>query len=292
MEEVKTLPIVGTGLSGLVGSKFVELFSHKYQCSNLDLTVGVDITNEQQVMKAVEASKAPVIIHMAAFTDVNAAWAQNGDKHGVCYKVNVDGTANIAKAAKAFNKHLIHLSTAFVFDGQKDGLYVEEDVTNPIEWYGVTKAEAEDVVQNTCDSWTIFRIDQPFRQDLFGRKPDTTHKLAASLKDKTAYPQFTDHYFSPTIIEDFCAVLDWAVEDKPQGIFHAVSGIKVSDSEYAVMINESLQLGADVKQGSLAEYLKTTSRPYQKNTAMSCEKLKNESNMKFTPLHEALERLE
>ena len=291
MKKTPLLPLVGTGLSGLVGSKFVSMFAKTYACTNLDLTVGVDITNESQVMKAIEKSPADVVIHFAAFTDATAAWQQTGDKNGLCYKVNVDGTRNIAKAARAFGKHCIHLSTAFVFDGEKNTLYTEDDATNPVEWYGTTKAMAEDIVQNTCSSWTIFRIDQPFRSDVFAKKPDTAHRLITSLTQGTLYPQFVDHWFSPTILEDFSRVLDWAVQDKPQGIFHATSGVKVSDFEYATMIKEALHLAGEVKQGKLAEYLRTLNRPYQRNTAMSSEKLKSETNIAFTPLHQALEQL-
>ena len=285
------MEILGTGLSGLVGSKFVDLFSQKYSFSNLDLSVGVDITDIESVRAKVKQSTSPVIIHMAAFTDATKAWEQSGDTHGICYKVNVLGTENIAKAAAEFGKHMIHISTAFVFDGNKQTMYVEDDNTSPIEWYGYTKAKAEEVVQASQASWTIFRIDQPFRSDVFEKKPDTAHRLITGLTQGTLYPQFIDHWFSPTILEDFSRVLDWAVQDKPQGIFHATSGVKVSDFEYATMIKEALHIDGEIKQGKLAEYLHTINRPYQKNTAMSSEKLKSETNIAFTPLHQALEQL-
>ena len=116
--------VLGTGLSGLVGSRIVDLLSSKYSFENLDLTTGVDITNEDQVLRFAEKSSAKTIIHMAAFTDVTTAWQQNGDKNGACYKVNVIGTENIAQAAQKTGKHLIHLSTAFVFYFVKDCVYL------------------------------------------------------------------------------------------------------------------------------------------------------------------------
>jgi dTDP-4-dehydrorhamnose reductase len=209
--------IIGTGLSGLVGSRVVNVLSSRYAFENLDLTTGVDITNEEQVIEAMQKSQAQTVVHMAAFTDPTAAHQQKGDKAGLCYKVNVVGTENIARAAQKTGKHLIHLSTAFVFDGEKDGMYTEDDELHPIEWYGETKALAEEAVQNICDSWTIFRIDQPFRSDDYSKKPDTTHKIIAGLKAGTLYPQFTDHWFAPTIIEDFAEMIDWSVEQKTQG---------------------------------------------------------------------------
>ncbi len=282
--------ILGTGLSGLVGSRVVDQLS-SWTFSNLDLTTGVDITNEQQVMQAVEQSPADVILHLAAFTNANAAWEQRGDKNGVCYKVNVLGTENLVKAAQTFGKHFIHVSTAFVFDGTKEDMYVEDDEVHPIEWYGETKALAEEVVQQKCDHWTIFRIDQPFRSDKYDKKQDTTHNIIAGLQSKKLYPQFVDHWFSPTILEDFALAIQWAAENKSQGIFHATSNVKVSDFEYATMVNDALHLGGEVQQGLLENYLKTLNRPYQRNTAMSSTKLAQASNLEWTPLDEAIRKI-
>lgn len=284
------MQILGTGLSGLVGSRIVDQLS---DCvfSNLDLTTGVDITNEQQVMDAVQKSPAEVILHLAAFTDPNAAWDQKGDKNGVCYKVNVTGTENLVKTAQSFGKHFIHVSTAFVFDGTKEDIYVETDDVHPIEWYGETKALAEEVVQQKCDHWTIFRIDQPFRSDKFEKKSDTTHRIITGIQTKKLYPQFVDHWFSPTIIEDFALAVNWAAENKSQGIFHATSNVKVSDFEYATMVNDALHLDGEIQQGFLENYLKTLNRPYQRNTAMNSSKLQETANLIPTQLSEALERI-
>lgn len=283
-----SMTILGTGLSGLVGSRVVDLLDKTYTFQNLDLTTGVDITNEDQVLRSFESSDAPAVIHMAAFTDATKAWEDRGNKDGLCYKVNVVGTENIAKAAQKTGKQMIHVSTSFVFDGENDGMYTEEDDVHPVEWYGETKALAEEVVQSMCDLWAIFRIDQPFRSDKYEKKMDTTHKLIANIQRRTLYPQFTDHWFSPTIIEDFARVLDWAIQNKVCGMYHATSGIKVSDYEYACMINDALHLGGDITQGSLTEYLKTTQRPYQRNTAMSSKKLQEAANITFTPLEQAI----
>src|SRR5260221_8916865 len=104
---MQKIPLLGTGLSGLVGSKFVDMYSDTYDFANMDLTNGVDILNEEQVVEFVSKSKASVIVHMAAFTDVTKAFEQEGDKEGMAYKVNVIGTRNMVKASKQFGKHLI-----------------------------------------------------------------------------------------------------------------------------------------------------------------------------------------
>lgn len=265
-------PVLGTGLSGLVGSKFVELFQSVYDFKNLDLASGVDITDEMSVKKVIEENPAEVLIHFAAFTDVSKAHEQQGDKSGAVYKVNVEGTRYIAQASKNAGKHLIHISTAYVFDGEKGGLYTEEDQISPIEWYGQTKAWAEEEVAKSGVNSTILRIDQPYRQDEFPKK-DILHRIKEQLETNTLPPMFTDHTFTATRIEEFAQTLNFIIQKRPQGIFHASTDEKTSDYEFALKVKEQFGLPGEVKQGSLVEYLKTAKRPYQKNTAMDTQKL-------------------
>lgn len=286
--------IIGTGLSGLVGSRFVELFSEKYDFRNFDLSdpaQPVDILKFDSVLAACQASSAEVLIHFAAYTDVNKAWEQKGDKNGLAYQVNVVGTENIIKAAETTGKRIIHISTAFVFDGKKKEKYVETDATGPIEWYGETKALAEEAVMKSSAPWTIFRIDQPFRADRF-KRPDTVHRVIDGLVAGTLYPQFTDHSFGPTWIDDFARVLDWTVSSKSTGIYHASSGESWTDYDFAEAIRRELKLPGEVGKGSIAEYLKTAKRPYHLNTAMDVSKLATESGLSFTKIVDAMKMVE
>ena len=125
-----------TGMSGMIGDRFSELYGHKYDFTNLDLTQDVDITDKKSVDKMIKETEAEQILHLAAFTDVNAANKQKGDKKGSAYMVNVVGTQNIVDAAKKYNKYLIHISTDFVFGGDRNKPYNEDNQPDPIEWYG------------------------------------------------------------------------------------------------------------------------------------------------------------
>ena len=100
------MKIIGTGLSGLVGSRIVELLSDEHQFINFSLDSGIDITNLSLLKeKFSENKEAGAVLHLAAFTDVNAAWKQNNDKNGICYKVNVLGTKNIARLCQLNKKY-------------------------------------------------------------------------------------------------------------------------------------------------------------------------------------------
>lgn len=284
------IPLLGTGLNGLIGSKFMADFGDKYDFDNLDVRSAirpVDITNEKQVRAVLSASDAEFVVHMAAFTDVTGAWQQTGDVNGACYVVNVKGTENLVKVCAETGKHLIYLSTAYVFDGEKKEMYVETDKTNPIEWYGKTKALAEEVVQNSNISWTILRIDQPFRNDPF-EKIDTLHRVIEGMKNNKLYPQFTDHYVGPTYINDFVKIIDFAISQKLTGLYHASSGESWTDFDFAKFTNETLALNFDLKEGSLAKYLEASNRPYQKNTALNIDKLRNVLDFRLKTIKEAI----
>ena len=287
---MNSIPLLGTGLNGLVGSKFVTDFKDKYDFDNLDLRNAlrpVDITNEKQVLSVVADSEAQFLVHMAAFTDVTGAWQQTDDVNGLCYQVNVKGTENLVKACAQTGKHLIYLSTAYVFDGEKKEMYVETDETNPIEWYGKTKALAEEVIQDSDIDWTILRIDQPFRNDPFS-KVDTLHRVLDGMRNNKLYPQFSDHYFGPTYINDLAKIIDYVIRQKVTGLYHASSGESWTDFEFAQFINQKFNLNFDLKSGSLAEYLKTSNRPYQKNTALNTDKLKSGLDFALKSIKEAI----
>jgi dTDP-4-dehydrorhamnose reductase len=282
--------IIVTGGSGLVGSKFIDVYRQKYNFESLDISDSqkpVDITNEQQVISAFSNSNAEFVVHFAAYTDVTGAFKQTGDKTGLAYQINVTGTQNIAKACQSFGKHLINISTAYVFDGSKQELYKEHDPISPIEWYGQTKAQAEIVVQECDAEWTILRIDQPFRSDTQVR-PDIVRRIVQGLKEESLYPQFTDRFFGPTYIDDFAKVIDWVIRTKSTGMYHASSGEQWSDYEFAVAVKEVFKLETEIKRGDLDEYLKSNERPYQKNTAMDATKLKSEIDFKLKSVIEAL----
>lgn len=283
------IPLLVTGANGLVGSKFSELFEDKYDFDILELSDPInpiDITDLEAVKHRFEASEAKACVHFAAFTNVTAAWEQRDDKNGLAYKVNVIGTENISKAAAQKSIQVIHLSTAYVFDGENTDLYLEADKMNPIEWYGETKAHAEDVITNASHPWTILRIDQPFRSNPFSRL-DIAHAFMAKIKANEAQ-LFTNHYFGPTYIDDLALVIDHAISEKMTGLFHASSGEKWSDFEFGTTIKNIFNLSGEIRPSDLNDYLKTVNRPYQRNTALNTEKLKKVLPFTLKSVQEAL----
>lgn len=280
--------IIGTGLSGLVGSRVVELLQEKFQFNNLDLTTGVDITKKDAVKNAIEKRSGEVVLHMAAFTNVDGAFQQQGDKKGLCYKLNVLGTRYVAQYSAKKNKYLIHISTDFVFDGKKETPYTEQDSPKPIEWYGYTKYLAEQEVSKAGGKHVIVRIAFPFRS-IFPKKLDVVRSIINKLKSNTLPPMFSDQIITPTFIDDIASAIDILIKRKPSGTYHIVGSSSLSPFVLAKKIAEIFGYQSNkIRKGSLEEYLKTSKRPYQKYLTVSNKKANRQLGIKMSSIQEAL----
>jgi len=283
------IKILATGLSGLVGSRIAELLGEKFDFQDLAYEKGFDITKIETVEKEIANSPAKILIHLAAFTDVNAAWGQRGDKEGSCYKINVVGTRNISQLSAKCNKFLIHFSTDFVFNGKKNESYTEEDKPNPIEWYGQTKCWAEEEVKKSGCQYCIVRISFPFRA-YFLAKIDLVRKIIQGLKNKDLPPMFCDQIITPTFIDDIAEGVGIILEKQPKGIYHLVGSTFFSPYELTQKIADVFGFDKNlVKKGSLKEYLKNNpnSRPYQKKLALANKKIQK-LGIKMKRIDEAL----
>jgi dTDP-4-dehydrorhamnose reductase len=279
--------IFGTGLSGMIGSRFTEMFGRENEFINLDLTAGVDITKPDQVEEVLRRQPGSTVIHLAAFTDVSAAFKESGNRQGKVYQINVLGTVNIAQACKKYHHYLIHISTDFVFDGQKPEPYTETDRPQPIEWYGQTKLLAEnEVIRSGCSS-VIVRTAFPFRAK-FEPKLDLVRSILTKLKTRTLYPMFSDQIITPTFIDDLCQVLKLFSVKQPGGIYHVVGSSWLSPYELAQKIAAVFTIKADIKPISFKDFLKTDPRPRQQYLKISNAKLCRDFGCKMKTIDEAL----
>jgi len=281
--------LIVTGLSGMVGDRFKELYGHKFDFQNIDLTEGVDITKESSVMNAMEETSGDVILHLAAYTDVDGAHKQEGDESGSAYQVNVVGTKNVVRAAQAYNKFLIHISTDYVFDGTKRKPYTEDDQPSPVEWYGKTKLMAEEVVKSELEHYSIIRTSFPFRSK-YDKKKDLVRKIIEGLEKDNLNPMFEDNFITPTFIDDLCKVFFMFTLKRPRGIWHATGSSHVSTAELAEKIKEIYELPGKITKSSIDEYNQSSKkiRPHQKFMKLSNEKLQEELGNPMLTIDSAL----
>ncbi|MDD2482980.1 MAG: sugar nucleotide-binding protein [Candidatus Shapirobacteria bacterium] len=287
--------IIGTGLSGLVGSRIVELLKDKFEFVDFSLDTGVNILDAANLSAAFsQNSDAIAVLHLAAFTDTNAAWEQRNNKDGLCYQLNVVGTQNILELAQKYNQQLIYISTDFVFDGTKSTPYLETDIPTPIEWYGETKYLGEKVITDSdYNNYNISRITYPYRSD-FETKVDIIRKVIAKLKNKEEVKMFSDQICTYTFIDDIAAALAYFIDHKTTGIYHLVGSS--SHSPYDMCLKVAEVFGFDknlISASSLDEFIKSQpegSRPWQKTLITSNEKVKS-LGLNFKTLAEGLEEI-
>ncbi len=263
------MEIIGTGLSGLVGSRIVEL-NPDINFTDLSIDTGFDILKPETLESVFAHFTGNVVLHLAAFTDTNAAWDQKGDKNGLCYQLNVVGTQNIVNLCQKYGKHLIHISTDYVFDGSKDTPYIETDIPKPLDWYAQTKDLAEKLIPN---NFTIIRIASPYRAK-FDLKIDLVRKIISKLKNNETCKLFTDQITTPTFIDDIALGLRKIINDTKSGIYHLVGSSSQSVYEMGKLIAQTFNFDQNLVQpSSLADYLKTpNARPYAPNLSLSNQK--------------------
>ncbi len=271
------MKIFGTGLSGLVGSRIAELLSDKYEFGFSK----VDITDREVILREIQNSNASVILHLAAKTDVDGCEEDKkidknrylikdipvhkyiGSESGstaTAWKVNVIGTKNIADACLSFGKRLIYVSTDFVFDGEnvsKEG-YKEDNLANPINWYGETKLEGEKIMCSSELSYVIARIAYPYRAD-FIRK-DFVRSILRNLRNGKRLNVITDHIMTPTLVDDIALALDLLIEANMSGIYHITGSQFITPYDAAFLIAEVFDLDKSL-------IFKTTREQYFKNRA-------------------------
>ncbi|MEK7154725.1 MAG: sugar nucleotide-binding protein [Patescibacteria group bacterium] len=209
------MKILVTGASGLVGSRFVELYPNSKDLLTPDLDE-FDLMNPGEYLIK---NSPDVVLNFAAYTNVSESQKQRDDKFGPCWQINVEGTRNLV-AALPTSTHLIHISTDMVFPGSASdpGPYSpdHEPSTNNHEltWYGYTKAEAERIVGGT-----IVRLIYPVRAK-YPAKLDYLRKPLDLFNQGKLYPLFTDQHTSMTYIDEACLSLQKIINENLTGIFH------------------------------------------------------------------------
>ena len=254
--------ILLTGSSGLIGSHIKEYLQNQSTDTIFAPTSQeLDITSPDSIDSYFVGNEPNIVIHCAAFTDVNAGELQRNDKNGSAWKINVEGTKKIVDAVKISHAQLIHISTDVIFAGRSDdkGPYLEdhEIETNPdnISWYGWTKAEAERIVHQNLTDAAIVRISNPTRAK-FDNKLDYVRKIVNAFDQKKPIQLFDDQHLTLTYVDELSEAISQMIQIKSKGIFHVSSSNLFTPFELADYTLQKARSASNVvMHSSIEEYL-------------------------------------
>ncbi|MFA6005462.1 MAG: sugar nucleotide-binding protein [Patescibacteria group bacterium] len=237
--------VVITGSTGLVGSRIVEILGKQFELIPLTQAL-CDITKPDSVHEALEHTEYDLLLHLAAYTNVDQA--ENNKE--LAYGINVTGTRNLFTETQRKSKPFIYISTDFVFDG-KEQFYNEDSAPHPLGYYGQTKHEGELIVKN---KGMIVRISYPYRAP-YGGKPDFVQRIRALLTKKVPLAMVTDSIFTPTYIDDIAHGLAYLCNHYSPSLFHLVGSSSLSPYEAGKLIAQKYGLDASpITQTTYDEY--------------------------------------
>ena len=279
------MKVLVTGTSGQLGFDVMEELKRRgYEGVGADRSetdadfphVTLDITDREKVMKVVKEVKPDVIVHCAAWTNVDAAEApENLEK---VRAVNVDGTRNLAEAAKAVDAKMVYISTDYVFDGTGTEPWQPDDKNYaPINVYGQSKLDGELEVAQILKKYFIVRIAW-----VFGRNGKNFVRTMIEVgKNHPVVKVVDDQIGTPTYTVDLAKLLVDMIETDKYGYYHATNeGGFISWADFTEEIYRQTGMDVKVERVTTEEYGKSVAaRPF--NSRLDKSKLIKNG---FTPL--------
>jgi dTDP-4-dehydrorhamnose reductase len=228
---MKLLVIGGSGLLGyriaeLAAKKHETFFTYNYRPARIEGATGLklDKCDRAGTLETIEKTEPDIVIDTAAQHNVDYCETHKEE----AWKVNVEGTENVVSACKQIGARMIFLSTDYVFAGT-EGCYNEQNQPNPINYYGKTKLEAENLVKKAGIPFTIARTSVIYgwnSNELAGLKSSSGKSMnfviwaLGKLRAGEEIKAVTDQYSSPTLADNLAEILLTMASSDKDGVYH------------------------------------------------------------------------
>ena len=254
------MKVLVTGANGQIG----YLLAQKLALENdVDLLAvdktELDIVNSSKVAQVFDSFKPDVVINAAAYTAVDKAETEKE----IAYAVNCIGPKNLAEAAEKYNALMVHISTDYVFSGDKSGIYHEDDITGPATVYGKTKLDGEKAVVQACRKHIIIRTAW-----VFGEHGNNFVKTMLRIaQSRSQLGVVADQVGGPTYAGDIAdaliKIMQNIINDNNEkfGIYHFSGLPHVSWSEFAEAIFDAASKEGVIKVKPIINPITTSDYP-------------------------------
>lgn len=219
--------ILITGANGQLGTELRNLLDERGVAYDAFDAKYMDITDQQAVDAKFGALKPAVVYHCAAYTAVDKA---EDEGKQVNWRVNEDGTRNVAAAAKRVGAKLVYISTDYVFDGTNSDEYQVADPTNPKNEYGKAKLAGERAVKEKTDDYYIIRTSWVFGK--YGK--NFVYTMLRLAKDHDKLTVVDDQFGRPTWTRTLAEFMTYLVDhEEPFGTYQLSNENSCSWYEFA-----------------------------------------------------------
>lgn len=223
-----------TGASGFLGQKVYHVLRRNFSVvgtsgSKNEEFTAIDLTDGQAIRAFMKLTQPDVVVHTAGIADPEECL----DDRERAYRVNVEAVEYLLQACKEEGKKLIHISTDYVFDGEKNGEYEINEVRKPRNYYGETKLLAEDKVKGYANS-LIVRV--PILYGYNGKKDKDTFPVKVLRALRSGQEVFLDNrqIRYPVLIDDVAFAIQDALDKV--GIIHVSSNVPVTKYTWAKIL--------------------------------------------------------
>ena len=263
------MKVLVTGTSGQLGyDVMMELKKRGYEGIGADRSdsdagfehVILDITDAKKVSEVVNEIKPDAIVHCAAWTNVDGA--EDPDNRDKVMAVNVEGTRNLAEAAKAVDAKFMYISTDYVFNGQGERPWQPDDKDYaPLNVYGESKLNGELAVSEILDKYFIVRIAW-----VFGKNGNNFIKTMIKVGETHSEVEVVaDQIGTPTYTFDLARLLVDMIETDKYGYYHATNeGGYISWADFAKEIYKDAEMDVKVVPVSTEDYEKKAGKTVAK----------------------------
>ena len=244
--------VLVTGANGMLGQDLCPILEQNgYQVFKTDID-NMDITDITSVKKIIGEQIPDIVIHCAAYTNVDKA----EEDYDTAHKINAVGTENLAKVCGQNDITMVYISTDYVFGGKKDVKYKPSDDTEPLNNYGLTKFEGEQAVRKFCKKYYITRTAW-----LYGIHGKNFVETMISLADKPELKVVDDQTGCPTWTVELCNGIVKLLSGKAYGTYHVCGGGFTSWYGFAKEIFSLAGLSVNLLPCTTEEFPRPAKRP-------------------------------
>jgi len=245
------------GANGQLGTDLVNYFASRYDLICLT-EKEIEVSDIQSVNEALTTNKPRIVINTAAFHKVDECERQPVRS----YEVNSLGVKYIAQCSQQIGAKLVHISTDYVFDGQKQSPYTEVDIPHPLNVYGVTKLAGEYFMANEMDDYLILRVSGIYgKHKCIGKGGNFINAMLRQYRSGNEIRVVSDEILTPTSTVEICRQLDVMVKNDLKGLYHTTNEGQCSWYEYARKIFHILKLEVEIRPVPVSFFPMTVKRP-------------------------------